>query len=263
MQDVWNTLVQKTREFVRQAGFHRVTLGLSGGIDSAVVACIAREALGAQNVLAVMMPSPYSSRGSVDDSRALAAQWDFRVVMVPIGVLMITFDDDLSAVFGHEEPRPITKENLQARIRMVLLMAICNEQDRLLLNTCNKSEDYVGYCTLYGDNAGAVAPIGGLYKTEVYSLARWINQNDQLPSIPINIIDKPPSAELSATQLDTDDLPPYEVLDPILRMFIDENKSGHEIVQAGYDVDIVKKIVRLVLLSEFKRKQSPPVIELL
>lgn len=261
MQTIWNELVDKTRRFVHDAGFKKIALGLSGGIDSAVVACIAVEAFGT-GVLGVMMPSVYSSSGSVTDSQELASSWGFEVIRVPITSCVTAFDVSLEPVFRHDT-KTITRENLQARIRAVLLMAICNEQDRLLLNTCNKSEDYTGYCTLYGDTCGAVAPIGGLYKTEVYALARWINENPELPNIPIAIIDKPPSAELSENQLDTDMLPPYATLDAILRLHVDQGKSVNAIVAEGHNAVTVDFVARLVAVSKFKRKQSPPVINLI
>lgn len=262
MKSTWNEIVKGTREFVHAAGFRKVVLGLSGGIDSAVVACCACEALGAENVLGCMMPSRYSSPGSITDAHTLADLWGFETVKIPIDSLMAGFCVSLEPALGNRERRPVTRENIQARIRSVLMMAICNEQDRLLLNTCNKSEDLVGYCTLYGDSCGAIAPIGDLYKTEVYRLARWINTEVSLPSIPVEIIDKPPSAELSPDQLDTDDLPPYRELDEILRMHLDDGAPVSSILMAGHRASTVERVFGLIKASEFKRQQSAPVVKL-
>jgi len=264
MQAIWNELVAKTRDFVHEAGFEKAVIGLSGGIDSAVVACIACAALGKENVLGVLMPSPYSSDGSRVDARSLAANWGFAVVKLQIHALMALFDSVLDSVVDRDDRRVVTGENLQARIRAVLLMALSNEHDRLVLNTCNKSEDWTGYCTLYGDSCGAVAPIGGLYKTEVYALARWVNSaaSPALPVIPVAILDKAPSAELSAGQKDEDELPPYAVLDPILRIFVDEKGTIQDAVAAGFDAPTCARVWELMHGSAFKRKQSAPIIEL-
>lgn len=260
MKDIWNEIVDKTRAFVHGTGFARVAIGVSGGIDSAEVACIAVAAFGADNVLGVMLPSVISSPGSITDSQALAANWGFKVIEVPIDPRVTAFGLSLEPVFRHTM-KTITRENIQARTRAVMLMAICNEQDRLLLNTCNRSEDYVGYCTLYGDTCGAVAPIGGLYKTEVYALARWINMNPDLPNIPTAIIDKEPSAELSEGQLDTDTLPPYDVLDTILQLHLDDGAPLEVYDDLGYDRALVERVIKMVEGSAYKRAQSPPVIE--
>jgi NAD+ synthase (glutamine-hydrolysing) len=261
MESIWKEIVRKTGEFVNGAGYKKVVVGVSGGIDSAVVACIGAAACGGSNVLAVMMPSPHSSAGSVDDSGILAANWGIETVTVPITPLMASFDGALEPFFS-SYPRDTTEENIQARIRAVLLMAMSNKFGQLVLNTCNKSEDYVGYCTLYGDSCGAIAPIGSLYKTEVYALAGWINSNPGLPNIPDAIIDKAPSAELSDNQFDTDSLPPYDRLDRILEMHIDKKMNESAIVQAGHSASEVARVLKMVRSSEYKRQQSAPIIEI-
>ncbi len=262
MEKIWKELTHKTRKFVWGTGYKKVVLGVSGGIDSAVTAAIACDALGSQNVLGVMLPSPYSSLGSVTDAQQLAANWGFGIVKIPIMTLMTGVDVSLEPLLGYNEPRAVTQENIQARIRMVLLMAICNEQDRLLLNTCNKSEDYVGYATLYGDSCGAIAPLGGLYKTEVYALAHWVNLHPDLPHIPEASLTKAPSAELSPGQKDDDDIPPYDVIDPILQIFVDKKGTIQDAVNAGYDTPTAARIWKLMRGSAFKRRQSAPVIEI-
>ncbi|MBU1218280.1 NAD(+) synthase [Myxococcota bacterium] len=260
MDKIWNHIVHETKAFMDNAGFSKVVLGLSGGIDSALTACIACKALGSENVLAILMPSPYSSAGSITDSVELARNWGFETLEIPITSLMREFDASLEGLFAGTKVG-IAEENIQARIRAVLLMAVANKQDRLLLNTCNKSEDYTGYATLYGDSCGAIGPIGGLYKTEVYALARWINSNPDLPDIPDAIINKPPSAELREGQLDTDSLPPYDILDAILIELIEKNADPAH-METRFNPSVVQKIVRLMKNSEFKRRQSPPVIEI-
>jgi NAD+ synthase (glutamine-hydrolysing) len=270
MQHIWNEIVEKLRKFVHDAGFKQVVIGGSGGIDSSVVICLATAALGKDNVMVAMMPSPYSSKGSVDDTVLLCANWGITtVVSLPITRLMVGFGDSLSNMkemlssFStfQRGTNTFTEENIQARIRSVLLMAISNEYDCLVLNTCNRSEDYTGYCTLYGDSIGAIAPIGDLYKTEVYELARWINNNPDLPDIPEAVLTKAPTAELSEGQLDTDSLPPYGELDPILKMYLDE-ETNESYAKRGYDVALVKQIVKLVEGSAYKRAQSAPVLKL-
>lgn len=261
MRNIWNEIVDGTKDFIHRAGFKKVLLGLSGGIDSSVVACIAAAAVGQENVLGVMMPSPFSSADSISDATLLADNWSLETMVIPIDSLMKSFDAALADAFVGLN-RDATEENIQARIRGVLLMALSNKFQRLLLNTCNKSEDYVGYCTLYGDSCGAVAPIGDLYKTEVYKLANWINTNEELPNIPETVLKKAPSAELKEGQKDTDDLPEYELLDPILKLHVDQNLDEEQIIQKGYESVLVKKIVGLVAGSSFKRDQSPPIIKI-
>ncbi len=260
MKQIWNKIIRGTEEFFENAGFEKAIIGLSGGIDSAVVAVIAQVALGGENVVGVLMPSPHSSLESMTDSDKLASNLLIETKFVRIDNILDSFVITLDRHF--ESRNGIIGENIQARIRAVLLMAFCNKYHALLLNTGNKSELYTGYFTLYGDSCGAIAPIGDLYKTDVYKLAHWINKQTDLPDIPKQIIDKPPSAELRHDQKDEDDLPPYDVLDPILRLFIDDNFIRDGIVERGHSRDLVDKIANLICLSEFKRRQSPPVIKL-
>lgn len=260
MENIWNAIVDGTKDFIHRAGFKRVVLGLSGGLDSSVVSSIAAIAVGGENVLGVMMPSPFSSGDSLSDATLLADNWGIKTMVIPIDPLMKAFDGALADAFVGEN-RDTTEENIQARIRAVLLMALSNKFDRLLINTCNKSEDYVGYCTLYGDSCGAIAPIGDLYKTDVYKLAHWINDNPDLPDVPQRILTKEPTAELSQGQKDTDDLPEYDLLDRILRLHVDQNMSEDQIIELGHDRVLVQKIMGLVAGSSYKRDQSPPTIK--
>ena len=261
MQNIWNEITEKLRKFVHNTGFKKVVIGVSGGLDSSVVACLAVEALGAENVLGVMLPSVYSSPGSITDSQELSGDWGFDVIEVPITPRVNAFGLSLDQVFTRDM-KTVTLENIQARVRTVMLMAICNEEDRLLLNTCNRSEDYTGYCTLYGDSCGAIAPIGDLYKTEVYELARWIKSNPALPDFPEAVLTKPPSAELSEGQLDTDSLPPYDVLDHILKLHLDDGAPLEVFAEQGLDIKLVEHVIKLVEGSAYKRAQSAPVLKL-
>lgn len=270
MQHIWTEIVEKLREFFESTGHTQAVIGGSGGIDSSVVICLAAEVLGKENVMVAMMPSPYSSKGSVDDTLLLCANWGITtVVSLPITRHMAEFALSLSQLrctlssFSRFERRTksFTEENIQARIRMILLMAVSNEYGCLVLNTCNKSEDYTGYCTLYGDSCGAIAPIGDLYKTEVYKLAEWINSNPDLPDIPVAIIEKEPSAELSEGQRDTDSLPPYDVLDPIIKLYL-QGANSLTIAERYPPHAVVYDVVNLVESSEYKRAQSAPVLKL-
>ena len=258
--EVWRALVLGVRDYVAKSGFERVLLGLSGGIDSALVAAIAAEALGPDNVLCVLMPSPYSSEGSVNDAQALADGLGVRTVRLPIADLMGGFDDALGTVFAGLAPG-VTEENIQARIRGNLLMAMSNKFDSLLLTTGNKSELAVGYCTIYGDMSGGLAVISDVPKTLVYEVARWLNEERGRDVVPRAIIDKPPSAELRPDQTDQDSLPAYDVLDAILHLLIEEHQGVDEIVAQGHDRATVERIVRLVTANEFKRKQAAPGIK--
>jgi NAD+ synthase/NAD+ synthase (glutamine-hydrolysing) len=232
-----------------------VLLGLSGGIDSALTAAVAADALGARNVLGVLMPSPYSSQGSIDDALALASGLEIRTHTLPIGQIMRAFDDALREPFAGR-PADVTEENIQARIRGNLLMAFSNKFGALLLTTGNKSELAVGYCTLYGDMSGGLAVIADVPKTMVYRIARWVNRARQV--IPETILTKAPSAELRPNQTDQDSLPPYDVLDGILERHIESHESFEQIVAAGYDPDTVRRVLHLVRIAEFKRKQAAP-----
>jgi NAD+ synthase/NAD+ synthase (glutamine-hydrolysing) len=255
--EIWRALVLGTRDYARKCGFSRAVLGLSGGIDSALTAAIAAEALGAGNVLGVLMPSPYSSRGSLDDAHALAANLGIETMTLPIEPLMHTFDGTLRAALGADPPG-VAAENIQARIRGNLLMALSNTRGALLLTTGNKSELSVGYCTLYGDMSGGLAVIADVPKTMVYRVARWRNDSAGRPQIPEATLTKPPSAELRPDQTDQDSLPPYEVLDDILQRHVERHQPAEEIVAAGFDPDTVARVLRLVQLAEFKRKQAAP-----
>jgi NAD+ synthetase len=258
--EVWRALVLGVRDYVAKSGFQRVLLGLSGGIDSALVAAIAAEALGPENVLCVLMPSPYSSSGSVTDAQTLADGLGVRTVTLPIADIMGVFDATLGPVFTGLAAG-VTEENIQARIRGNLLMALSNKFDSLLLTTGNKSELAVGYCTIYGDMSGGLAVISDVPKTLVYEVARWLNEERGRDVVPRAILDKPPSAELRPDQTDQDSLPSYDVLDAILQLTIEEYRGVDEIVAQGYDRDTVERIVRLVSANEFKRKQAAPGIK--
>ena len=255
--EIWHALVLGTRDYVRKTGFKSVLLGLSGGIDSALVAAIATDALGKENVLGVMMPSPYSSQGSIDDSEALAANLGIRVISLPIGTIMTEYESVLAPEFSGRS-RDITEENLQARIRGTLLMALSNKFGSLLLTTGNKSEISVGYCTLYGDMCGAVGVIADVPKCMVYRIARWLNERYRRNIIPEPILTKAPSAELRPDQTDQDSLPPYDVLDEILCRHIEHHESPDEICTQGYPKDTVNSVAHIVKIAEFKRKQAAP-----
>jgi NAD+ synthase/NAD+ synthase (glutamine-hydrolysing) len=256
--EIWNALAMGVRDYARKTNFPRALLGLSGGIDSALTAAIASEALGPENVLGVLMPSLYSSSGSVDDSLELAHNLGIRTMTLPISGIMQTYDAVLAEPFC-KLPRDVTEENIQSRIRGNLLMALSNKFGSLLLTTGNKSELAVGYCTLYGDMNGGLAVIADLPKMMVYRVARWRNQRRH--DIPDSIFTKPPSAELRPNQTDQDSLPPYELLDQILELHVEQSKSAEEIVAQGFAEDDVRRVLRLVRLAEFKRKQAAPVLK--
>ena len=249
-------LVLGTRDYCRKCGFTRVTIGLSGGIDSALTACIAVDALGAENVLGISMPSQYSSRGSVEDSRALAANLGIRFRVLPIADLFESYRKTLRPSFD-QLPEDVTEENIQSRIRGTLLMAHSNKFGGIVLSTGNKSELAVGYCTLYGDMAGGLAVISDVPKTMVYRLAEHVNSQRKL--IPRAIIEKPPSAELRPEQKDTDTLPPYEILDRVLEDYIEDLKTAEQIAQErGFDLHLVRRVVCMVDRAEYKRQQAAP-----
>ncbi|MDH5509868.1 MAG: NAD+ synthase [Nitrospinota bacterium] len=254
--EVYEALVLGTRDYVQKNGFPGVAVALSGGIDSALTCAIAVDALGADRVSGYLMPSPYSSRGSVEDAQKLADNMGIKTAALPIGEAMEVFDSALANVFAGKKP-DVTEENIQARIRGNLMMAISNKMRLLVLTTGNKSETAMGYCTLYGDMAGGLAVIKDLYKVKVYSLARWRNKKAERDLIPRETINKEPSAELRPNQKDTDSLPPYEVLDPILREYIEQDRSTGEIIAMGHDPEIVRRVIRLVDLNEYKRRQGP------
>lgn len=250
----FDALVLGTRDYVRKCGFVRALVGLSGGIDSALTATIAVEALGRENVIGVGMPGPYSSRGSIDDARALAVNLGIHFELIRITGIFDAFTTALKQAFaGRGEDA--TEENIQARIRGTLLMALSNKLCAMVLSTGNKSELAVGYCTLYGDMAGGLAVISDVPKTMVYRLADYVNS--RRPVIPRSTIEKPPSAELRPNQKDTDTLPPYEILDTILEDYIEDNKIAEQIVaDRGYDPLLVRSVIRMVDTSEYKRQQA-------
>ncbi len=253
--EIWAALRLGVRDYLGKCGFQKVILGLSGGIDSALVAAIAAEAIGAANVLGVLMPSPYSSAHSVTDAIAVAANLGIQTETIPIGELMQGFDRALESLFQDTE-FGLAEENIQSRIRGNLLMAMSNKFGYLLLSTGNKSELAVGYCTLYGDMNGGLAVIADVPKMRVYSLCNWLNREREI--IPHQIITKPPSAELKPGQVDQDSLPPYEVLDAILEAIVCQHQSAAQIVARGYDANIVDRTIELVNRAEFKRRQAPP-----
>lgn len=256
---IHEALVLGLKDYFRKLGFSKAILGLSGGIDSAVTAVLMQRALGAENVRALLLPSQFSSDHSVDDARQLAENLGIEYDIIPIGETYEKYDAILKPYF-QDLPFDVTEENIQARIRGTLLMAFSNKFGHILLNTTNKSEMAVGYGTLYGDLCGGLSVIGDIYKTEVYDLARWINREAEV--IPENTISKPPSAELRPNQKDSDSLPEYEVLDPILYHYIEERKSPQDIIELGYDAALVRRILRLVNINEFKRYQTAPVLRI-
>jgi NAD+ synthase (glutamine-hydrolysing) len=257
-------LVMGMRDYMTKCGFKRAHLGLSGGIDSALVAYLGVKAAGAKNIVCFSMPSRFSSQGSRDDAEELAAILGCSYEVLPIEPVFQSFLSTLEGVF-EKRPFDITEENLQARIRGTLLMGFSNKFNSMLLTTGNKSELAMGYCTLYGDMNGALGPIGDLFKTEVFALCRRINRRALAaggrPVIPQAIIDKPPSAELRPDQKDQDSLPPYEVLDEILRLYLYRNLSKDEIVKQGWDAELAARIIHTVARAEFKRRQAPPVLK--
>ncbi len=248
------------RDFFRKNGYQKASIGLSGGIDSAVVACIAADALGAENVRALLMPSPFSSDESVEDAKELACNLGIEYNVIPISEIYTSVVNTLKPVIGGTE-FDATEENIQTRIRTVLLMALQNKTDYILLNSSNKSENALGLCTLYGDTAGAFSPTGDLYKSEMYDVARYINRTQGNP-IPESILTKEPSSELHPGQKDSDILPPYEVVDAILTRMIEEGQHREEIVNAGFDSEVVEKIHAMIMHNEKKRYQFPPVLRL-
>ncbi len=254
-EEIWSALVLGVKDYTRKCGFTKAILGLSGGIDSALVAAVAVEALGNKNVLALLMPSPYSSEHSIIDAQQLVKNLGMQSSLLKIEDLMQGYNLTLAELFQGTE-FGIAEENIQSRIRGNLLMAVANKFGYLLLSTGNKSEMAVGYCTLYGDMNGGLATIADVPKTKVYALCHWLNCLEEI--IPNNILVKPPSAELKPGQVDQDSLPPYEILDDILLRMINQHQSREEIIDAGYDGQTVSKIMNLVFKSEFKRKQAPP-----
>jgi NAD+ synthase (glutamine-hydrolysing) len=259
-----DALVMGIREYMVKCGFSRAHLGLSGGVDSALVAYLAFRALGSDKLVCFSMPSRFSSQGSKDDAAELARNLGVRCISLPIEPVFASFLSTLSDVF-EQRPFDIAEENVQARIRGTLLMAFSNKFGSMLFSTGNKSELAMGYCTLYGDTNGALAPIGDVFKTEVFALCRRINEKARASTgsaiIPEAIIAKPPSAELRPNQTDQDSLPPYEILDEILKLYLFDNLSQDEIAAHGWDSELAARVIKTVARAEFKRRQAPPVLK--
>jgi NAD+ synthetase len=252
---LYHALVLGLRDYAHKSGFSSACLGLSGGIDSALTAAIAADALGPENIHGLTMPSPYSSRGSVDDSFALAKNLGIRCDEISIRAPFESIKATMHSLF-EGKPEDVTEENMQARIRGLLLMALSNKDNHLLLTTGNKSELAVGYCTIYGDMCGGLAVISDLPKIRVYEVSRWLNREREI--IPWSTIDKAPSAELRPNQKDQDTLPPYDILDAILELYIEHHHSTDEIIARGFDESTVRWIQRRVDLNEWKRHQAAP-----
>jgi NAD+ synthase (glutamine-hydrolysing) len=262
-EELFGALSLGLRDYLRKCNFKSAVLGLSGGIDSAVVAVIAVDALGAENVTGVSMPSQYSSRGSIEDALALARNLGIKCLQIPITETFAAFKNQCREIFAGL-PENETEENMQPRLRAMTLMALSNKFGHLLLTTGNKSELAVGYCTIYGDMAGGLAVISDVPKTMIYELARWINSDyasragGKREIIPGSTIEKPPSAELKPNQKDQDTLPPYDILDEILRLYVEENLSARDIIARGLDEKTVRWVQRRVDLNEYKREQAAP-----
>jgi NAD+ synthase (glutamine-hydrolysing) len=255
LPDIYHALVLGLRDYAQKSGFKRALIALSGGIDSAVVAVLAAEAFGAENVIGVSLPSLISSQHSRDDAHLLAANLGIRFETIAIADAVAATEASLGPIFAGR-PRDVAEENIQARIRGVLMMALSNKFGCLLLTTGNKSEVAVGYCTLYGDMCGGLAVISDVFKTQVYALSRWINRDRDI--IPLNTIEKPPSAELRPGQVDQDSLPPYDILDALLKGYVEDGLSRRDLVAQGFAEAVVNDVVRKVDLNEYKRKQSAP-----
>ena len=253
--DIHDALVLGLRDYAHKCGFERALVGLSGGIDSSVTAALATAALGSENVIGISLPSKISSQHSRDDASTLARNLGIQFHTLPIADIVASAEATLQPLF-QGLPADVTEENLQARSRGLLLMAVSNKLGALLLTTGNKSELAVGYCTLYGDMCGGLAVISDLPKIKTYDLARWINREREI--IPVSSIEKPPSAELRPDQKDEDSLPPYPVLDEILRLYVEEGKSALEIADAGFEPHVVREMIRKVDLNEIKRTQAAP-----
>ncbi len=260
-EEVYRALKLGTGDYVRKNGFKKVVLGLSGGIDSSLTAAIVVDALGRESVVGVAMPSRYSSEESLEDARLLAENLGIQFLVIPIEEIFTVYTQTLQEAFTGKKP-DVTEENLQARIRGDLLMALSNKFGWLVLTTGNKSETGVGYCTLYGDMAGGFAVIKDVPKTLIYELSAYRNTLGPQPVIPQRVMEKPPSAELRPNQKDTDSLPPYEILDPILQAYVEEDQSLEMIVSKGFDRQLIERIIRMVDLNEYKRRQAAPGVKI-
>jgi len=260
-EEIWSALALGVRDYVGKNGFQKVVLGLSGGIDSALTAAVAVDALGNENVTGVSMPSRFSSQATQEDARRVAESLGIDFLCVPIDKLYTAYMEATGGVFTGLGP-DVTEENIQARIRGNLLMALSNKFGWMVLSTGNKSEVSVGYCTLYGDMTGGFAALKDVFKTLVYDLARYLNRREDREVIPQSIIDRPPSAELRPGQADQDSLPPYDVLDGILRAYLEADASAREIIAKGYDADVVQRTIRMVDRNEYKRRQAPPGVKI-
>ncbi len=261
LEEIYQALVLGTRDYARKNGFEKVLLGLSGGIDSSLVAAIAAAALGPENVVGVTMPSRFNSAETITDAGRVAENLGIEFLTIPIEPVLERFDESLQAVAGWDS-RGTAYENLQARIRGSILMSLSNQFGYLVLTSGNKSETAVGYTTLYGDTAGGFAVIKDVPKTIVYQLARYINKINNKEVIPAEVIARPPSAELSAGQKDSDSLPDYELLDEILKGYVEEDKSARQLTSAGLDAETVRRVIRMVDRNEYKRRQSPPGVKI-
>jgi len=259
IEKIYHALVLGIRDYFTKMGFKKATLGLSGGIDSALVSVLAVQALGKENVRVLLMPSRYSSDHSIDDALQLAKNLGIEYQIIPIQTMVDSFEQSLLDVFANLKS-DITEENIQARTRGILLMAISNKFGNILLNTTNKSESAVGYGTLYGDMNGGLSVLGDVYKTDIFKMANWINREHEI--IPINTIQKPPSAELRPDQKDSDSLPDYDILDQILFDYIELNLSPDEIIAKGFDESTVLRTVKMVNNNEYKRFQAPPILRI-
>ena len=261
LKNIYDALVLGTRDYVVKNGFEKVFIGLSGGIDSALVTAVAHDALGRENVVCVTMPTQYSSEGTFNDALQMAGNLDIRILTLPIQELFDQYLGLLADEFG-DLPSDTAEENIQPRVRGTLLMALANKFRALVLAPGNKSELSMGYATLYGDMAGGFAVIKDIYKTLVYDLAHYRNSLSDHPVIPVSIIERPPTAELRDDQKDTDSLPPYPVLDPILKAYVEDDTSLQDIIALGYDEDLVTRVIRTVDINEYKRRQAPPGIKI-
>jgi NAD+ synthase (glutamine-hydrolysing) len=261
IDEIYQALVLGTRDYTRKNGFKKVLLGLSGGIDSSVVAAVAVAALGKENVIGITMPTQFNSRETISDAGKLAENLGMEFMTIPIHSVLQKFDDSLKTFHGWQS-EGIAYENLQARIRGTILMSLSNKTGSMVLTTGNKSETAVGYSTLYGDTAGGFAVIKDVFKTKVYKLAEHVNKIAGYDVIPQDVITRPPSAELKNNQKDTDSLPDYDLLDEILKGYVEEDKSAKQLVQAGLPKDTVLRVIRLVDINEYKRRQSPPGVKI-